>query len=34
MGTVTEDRLQNTWREMEYRLDVLQATKEPHVEVY
>ena len=33
-ATVTEDMLENTWREIEYRLDVLRATKGAHVEVY
>jgi hypothetical protein len=33
-ATVTEDMLENTWRETDYRLDVLRATKLPHVEVY
>jgi len=31
--TVTEDMLENTWREIDYRLDVLRATKGAHVEV-
>jgi len=33
-ATVTEDMSENTWREIDYRLDVLRATKEAHVEVY
>ena len=33
-ATVTEDMLENTWREIDYRLDVLSATKGAHVEVY
>jgi len=33
-GTITEDILENTWREIDYRLDVLRATKGAHVEVY
>jgi len=33
-ATITEDMLENTWREIDYRLDVLRATKEAHVEVY
>jgi len=33
-ATITEDTLENTWREIEYRLDVLRATKGAHVEVY
>ncbi|GBL74033.1 hypothetical protein AVEN_230946-1 [Araneus ventricosus] len=32
--TVTEDMLKNTWRELEYRLDILQAAKGAHVEIY
>ena len=32
--TVTEDVLENTWREDDYRIDVLRATKGAHVEVY
>jgi len=33
-ATVTEDMLENTWREIDYRLDVLRAAKGAHVEVY
>jgi len=33
-ATITEGMLENTWREIDYRLDVLRATKEAHVEVY
>ena len=33
-ATITEDMLQNTWREIDYRLDVLRTTKGSHVEVY
>jgi len=33
-ATVTEDMLENTWRETDYRLNVLRATKGAHVEVY
>ena len=33
-ATITEDMLENTWREIDYRLDVLRATKGTHVEVY
>ena len=33
-ATLTEDMLGNTWREIDYRLDVLRATKGAHVEVY
>jgi len=32
--TITEDMLENTWRKIDYRLDVLRATKGAHVEVY
>ena len=34
IATVTEHMLENTWRETDYRLDVLRATKGAHVEVY
>jgi len=33
-ATITEHMLENTWREIYYRLDVLRATKGAHVEVY
>ena len=33
-ATVTEVTVENTWRETDYRLDVLRATKGAHVEVY
>ena len=33
VGTVTEDMFQNTWREVEYRLDILRATKGTCVEL-
>ena len=33
-ATITEDMLENTRRETDYRLDVLRATKGAHVEVY
>jgi len=33
-ATITEDMLEYTWREVDYRLDVLRATKGAHVEVY
>jgi len=33
-ATITEDILENTWREIDYRLDVLRATKGAHVDVY
>jgi hypothetical protein len=31
---VAEEMLEKTWREIKYRLDVLWATNEAHVEVY
>ena len=33
-ATIIEDMLGNTWREIDYQLDVLRATKRAHVEVY
>jgi hypothetical protein len=33
-ATITEDVLENTLREIEYRLDILRATKAAQVEVY
>jgi hypothetical protein len=30
----TSDMLHRTWQELEYRLDVLCATKGAHIEVY
>ena len=33
-ATITEDMLENTWREIDYRLDVLRKTKGAHVEMY
>ena len=33
-ATITEDMLENTWRETDCRLDVLRATKGAHVQVY
>ena len=33
-ATITKDMLENTWREIDYRLDVLRATKGTHVEAY
>jgi len=33
-ATITEDMLEKTWREIDYQLDVLHATKGEHVEVY
>jgi hypothetical protein len=32
-ATITKDMLENTWREIDYRLDVLRATKGAYVEV-
>jgi hypothetical protein len=29
--TITEDMLENTWRETDYRLDVLRAAKAAHI---
>jgi hypothetical protein len=34
LATVTEELLEKTWREIEYRSDVLRATNGTHVEVY
>ena len=34
LATVNEEMLENTWREIEYRLDILRATNGAHVEVY
>ena len=34
VGTVPQDMLQKTWREVEYHLDILQDTKGAHIEVY
>jgi hypothetical protein len=33
-AAITEDMLENAWREIDYQLDVLRATKGAHVEVY
>jgi len=33
-ATITEHMLEIAWRETDYRLDVLRATKGAHVEVY
>ena len=33
-ATITEDMLENTWREIDYRLDVLRATKGANIEVH
>ena len=34
LASVNEEMLENTWREIEYRLDILRATNGAHVEVY
>ena len=34
VATITEDMLNNTWRESDYQLDALRATKGARVEVY
>ena len=34
IATVTPQMLHNTWREIEFRLDVLRATNGAHVETY
>jgi hypothetical protein len=34
IATITDDMLENRLREIDYRLDVLRATKGAHVEVY
>ena len=34
LDTVNEEMLENSWREIEYRLDILRATNGAHVEVY
>ena len=34
MTTIDEAMLQRTWQETEYRLDVLRATNDAHIEVY
>ena len=33
-ATVLEDMLENTWRETDYPLDVLRATKRAYIEVH
>jgi hypothetical protein len=33
-ATITEDMLEHTWIKIDYRLDVLRATKGAHVAVY
>jgi hypothetical protein len=32
--TITEDMLENTWIEIDYRLYILRAIKGAHIEVY
>ena len=34
LTTVNEEMLENTWREIEYRLDILRATNGTLLEVY
>ena len=34
LATVNEEMLENTWREIECRLDILRATNGAHVQVY
>ena len=34
LATVTTEMLENTWREIEFRFDVLRATRGTHVEIY
>jgi hypothetical protein len=31
--TVTQQMLENTWKEIEYRLDILRSMKGAHIEV-
>jgi hypothetical protein len=33
-ATITEDTLENTWREIDYQLDVLRETKGARIEEY
>lgn len=33
-ATVTPEMLQNTWQELEYRLDICRATRGAHIEIY
>ncbi|PSN32548.1 hypothetical protein C0J52_27480 [Blattella germanica] len=33
-ASVTPEMLQNTWRELEYRLDVCRATRSAHIDIY
>jgi hypothetical protein len=34
LAAVTEEMLEKTWREIEYRPDVLRATNGAHIDVY
>jgi hypothetical protein len=34
ISAIPADMLRRTWQELEYRLDVLRATKGAHIEVY
>jgi hypothetical protein len=34
ISAIPADMLHKTWQELEYRLDVLRATKGAHIEVY
>jgi hypothetical protein len=34
VDTVTPNKLQATWNEFEYRLDICRATKGAHIEIY
>jgi hypothetical protein len=34
VAMATQNTLQATWNEMEYRLDICRATKGAHIEVY
>jgi hypothetical protein len=34
ISAIPADMLHRTWQELEYRLDVLRATKGAHIEVY
>jgi hypothetical protein len=34
ISAIPADMLHRTWKELEYRLDVLRATKGAHLEVY
>jgi hypothetical protein len=34
VASVTPQMLENTWRAIQYRLDILRATNDAHIEVY